>query len=89
MESIVSVVQSLGFPVACVIGLGIFVWKFVERIMDENKEREGKYQEMVSENNKALAEYGRNLATITSTLERMENKFEDCESRLVELGKKD
>jgi len=89
MDAVINIIQSLGFPIACVIGLGWFLWRFVERIMDENKEREAKYQEMVSENNKALTEYGRNLATITSTLERMENKFEDCESKLVELGKKD
>lgn len=85
MDAVINVIQSLGFPIACVIGLGWFLWRFVERIMDENKSREEKYQEMVSENNSALAEYGRNLTTITATLERMELRMESCENKIIEI----
>lgn len=76
MESIIQIIQTLGFPVACVIFLCLFVYKYINRIMDENKAREDRYQDMIQE-------YGSNLATITTTLERMENKLEKFEDDLT------
>lgn len=43
MESIIQIIQTLGFPVACVIFLCLFVYKYINRIMDENKAREDRY----------------------------------------------
>tara|TARA_R100000234_G_scaffold120045_1_gene105084 strand:- start:3129 stop:3479 length:351 start_codon:yes stop_codon:yes gene_type:complete len=34
MESAVSVITELGFPIAAALGLGIFVWKLINRIID-------------------------------------------------------
>ena len=46
-ETVIQIIQTLGFPIACVIGLGVFAYKFVERIQDENAARETKYQDML------------------------------------------
>lgn len=78
MENAISLIQTLGFPIACCVFLCWFVYKYINRIMDENKTREDKYQEIIQE-------YGKNIATITSTLERMENKMEGCEHSIVEI----
>ena len=34
MERAVSVITELGFPIAAALGLGIFVWKLINRIID-------------------------------------------------------
>ena len=34
MESAISVITELGFPIAAALGLGIFVWKLINRIID-------------------------------------------------------
>lgn len=78
MENAISLIQTLGFPIACCVFLCWFVYKYINRIMDENKTREDKYQEIIQE-------YGKNIATITSTLERMENKMEKFDDDLTEI----
>ena len=34
MDSIVSLITELGFPIAAALGLGMFVWKLINRIID-------------------------------------------------------
>ena len=34
MDDIVRLITELGFPVAAALGLGIFVWKLINRIID-------------------------------------------------------
>ena len=34
MDSIVQLITELGFPIAAAIGLGMFVWKLINRIID-------------------------------------------------------
>ena len=34
MNDIVTLITELGFPVAAAIGLGMFVWKLINRIID-------------------------------------------------------
>lgn len=82
LDTMISVFQTLGFPVACVVALMWFVYKYINRIMDENKHREENYQMMITE-------YGKNLATITSTLERMETKMEKFEDDLTVIKNRD
>ena len=34
MESAVALITELGFPIAAALGLGVFVWKLINRIID-------------------------------------------------------
>ena len=34
MDSAVSLITELGFPIAAALGLGAFVWKLINRIID-------------------------------------------------------
>ena len=38
----INIIQSLGFPIACVVACGWFIAKNVDRDRDESKEREDK-----------------------------------------------
>ena len=74
METVIQIVQTLGFPIACVIGLGVFAYKFVERIQDENAAREIKYQDM-------LVQYGAKMADIAEALAEIKNDISDLKNQ--------
>ena len=42
METAITLIQTLGFPIACVVALGLFAYYFITRIQDENLQRENK-----------------------------------------------
>ena len=39
MEEIVLVIQQLGFPIAAAVGLGVFVWKLIMKIINGMEEK--------------------------------------------------
>lgn len=75
METFLSVIQTVGFPIACVIGLSWFGAKYVGRIMDENKEREAKYQQM-------LVSYGEKMSQIAASLAEITNEVSDIKTHM-------
>lgn len=74
METVIQIIQTLGFPIACVIGLGVFAYKFVERIQDENAARETKYQDM-------LVQYGARMTDIAEALAEIKNDISDLKNQ--------
>ena len=81
MEAIITVVQTQGFPIACVIGLGFFIWKFVTRIQDENKQREENYQKREDNYQALLVTYGEKMAEISAALERITQDLNEMKAR--------
>ena len=77
MEQVMQIIQTLGFPIAIVIFLGFFCWKFIVRIMDENKERETCYRGM-------LTNYGEKMAEISKALVEIKNDMDDVKRTVVE-----
>lgn len=49
MEEIVQIIQNLGFPIACVVALAVFLYKLVTRDKDEAANRE---QRLIEANEK-------------------------------------
>lgn len=68
---ITEIVQTLGFPIACVIACGYFIYKMYVDSTDRNKEREEKLyttlgqvnstNKSISETNKEISETNRRL----------------------------
>lgn len=77
MEQAIQIIQTLGFPIAVVIFLGFFCWKFIIRIMDENKERETCYRDM-------LTNYGEKMAEISEALAEIKNDMGDVKRTVAE-----
>ena len=77
MEQAMQIIQALGFPIAIVIFLGFFCWKFIVRIMDENKERETCYRNM-------LTNYGEKMAEISKALVEIKNDIGDVKRTVAE-----
>ena len=77
MEQVMQIIQTLGFPIAIVIFLGFFCWKFIVRIMDENKERETCYRNM-------LTNYGEKMAALSKALVEIKNDIGDVKRTVAE-----
>ena len=54
MEDIVRLITELGFPVAAALGLGIFVWKLINRIIDGMESKIDVVDDKVNEQLKAM-----------------------------------
>ena len=53
MDDIVRLITELGFPVAAALGLGIFVWKLINRIIDGMESKIDVVDDKVNEQLKA------------------------------------
>ena len=54
MDDIVRLITELGFPVAAALGLGIFVWKLINRIIDGMESKIDVVDDKVNEQLKAV-----------------------------------
>ncbi len=54
MDDIVRLVTELGFPVAAALGLGVFVWKLINRIIDGMESKIDVVDDKVNEQLKAM-----------------------------------
>lgn len=71
LDAILNVISSVGFPIACAIALGIFIWKITITMITNQKEREDKLYDELAEcrviNEKAIttiAQYATRLESI-------------------------
>lgn len=76
LDAIVQVILDLGFPIACVIALGIFCWRMVDKLINQQKEREERLYEEIGEcrviNQKAIetiAQYAEKLDVIKDNID--------------------
>lgn len=46
-DAITQLISSVGFPIACTVFMGLFIYKFSNTVMSYNKEREDKLYEMI------------------------------------------
>ena len=72
MDDIVRLITELGFPVAAALGLGIFVWKLINRIIDGMESKKDVVDDKVNEQLKAMED-------------RLQTKLDAQQSILVSL----
>ena len=77
MDVVMQLVQTLGFPVAACIGVGVVFYKLLVRVMDENADREEKYQTM-------LTEYGAKMSEISKALVEIKKEENEGHRKLDE-----
>lgn len=70
METALQVFQTLGFPTACVLLLGYVGYKFLNRIMDENKNRESRYVDILETYSDRMNDIAQTLKEIQETLQK-------------------
>lgn len=79
-ETIVTLIQTLGFPIATAAVMIWYIGKIMNRNMDEAKEREANYQ-------KILLEYGARMEQISDVLLKVNGNLADARVEHKEIMK--
>lgn len=53
---VVTLIQTLGFPISCVVGIAIAFWQIIKSEREENSKREDRLYTMIENNTKAIQE---------------------------------
>ena len=91
-----TVIQNLGFPIACVVACGVFIYKLVIRDKDEAVDREKALQQSITDNTVALGkvadtieksnEVNSQLAETNRLLvDKMEDKLTDIDENVHKI----
>ena len=71
MTDAVTLIQTLGFPIAVAVALGWFIYKLVNRDKDEAKAREERMANALKEASQAIHESTKTNAALAATNELM------------------
>ena len=89
LEAILNIISSVGFPIACAIALGIFIWKITVVMITNQKEREDKLYDELAEcrsvNEKAIAtiaQYADSLSNIQQDVGHIKNDITIINTKL-------
>lgn len=70
MDAWTQLISTVGFPIACVIGLGYFVYTIYKNMTTENQQREDKLYELIERsntNNEKLVEVNQEFVKVLET----------------------
>ena len=76
---IIQMIQSLGFPVACVIACGLFIYKTTQQTREDNLRRE----ERTAQQQDKLAD---TLDKATDTIDRINTRLDIIEHKIDNLA---
>lgn len=77
IASIQQIITTLGFPIACVIALGFFVWKVWQQNTNNAKEREDRLFQQIDKFSISLDNFNTTLIKIDTRLEAVEKKIDN------------
>lgn len=53
-DELVTVISNLGFPIACVIGMGLFIVWYIKKVEADHDTREKELQQTITTNTEAI-----------------------------------
>lgn len=92
----VEIIQTLGFPIFCVVACGFFIYKIIVRDKDEAIQRENKLHESVLAGAQALDKVANTIQETNNTnkelsetnrllVEKMEDKLVDIDNKVDKI----
>lgn len=75
---IVEIISTLGFPIACVVALGFFIWK----VYQQSVVREEKLMSEITENRKINTKFSEIIAQYEITLGEIKTDVKDIKETL-------
>ena len=88
LQDTINVIQSLGFPVFCVLALGALVWKGFDRITTANQDREQKLYMMLGETREQLQKAIEVNASFVEILSDMRSDVASVQDDIVKIKTK-
>lgn len=85
VNDITNIISSVGFPIACAVGLGIFIYKAYEKISEMNQLREQKLYEMLDETQKQLKKATEINASFVEVLSDFRNDITKIQDDIQEI----
>ena len=85
MEQFTEIMSSFGFPVACVIALGWFIWYFFKESKDESRERENSLADFIRRSQEINAQFAEIIAKYEVKLDEIHKDIEDIKEDISEL----
>lgn len=76
MEGWVQVLQSVGFPIFCVLALGYFVYSSYQKMITDTKEREDKLYTMLASAQSTISSAVENNVKLAAQIEIMQRNVE-------------
>ena len=76
MEAWVEVLQSVGFPIFCVLALGYFVYSSYQKMIADTKEREDKLYAMLTSAQATISSAVENNVKLAAQIEIMQKNVE-------------
>ncbi len=68
INTLSTIIANLGFPIACVVGLGTYVFKTTNNQQEENLKRENRLYEIIEKQSEQLSEVKIALENLNDTL---------------------
>lgn len=84
LNTLIELVSTLGFPIACVIALGFFIWK----IYNQSITREEKLMTEITENRLVNEKAIATIALFAERFSRIENDVESIKNDIVVIKEK-
>jgi F0F1-type ATP synthase membrane subunit b/b' len=84
IDGATQIISTVGFPIFCVLVLGLFIWKAFNMVMQNNKEREAKLYDTIAEIRGQLKEASATNASFVKILENMSRDIEDIKDKIKE-----
>ena len=80
LDSIITLISNVGFPIVCVLALGWFVYKSYDRIMTNNQTREDKLYEMIGKTQAQLDQAQKTNARFLGVLDQINKDTEQMKT---------
>lgn len=84
-NDIVNIISSVGFPIACAMGLGIFIYKAYEKISEMNQLREQKLYDMLYQTQEQLKKATEINASFVEVLSDFRNDITKIQDDIQEI----
>lgn len=85
MEQFTEIMSSFGFPVACVIALGWFIWYFFKQSKEESQQRESSLADFIRRSQEINAGFAEIIAKYEVKLDEIHKDIEDIKADISEL----
>lgn len=85
MDDIINIINNLGVPVACLVFLGYACFKFINMMIENNKEREMKLYDLNAKTSEQLTIAQENNAKFIAVLETLQNSIKKQEEDIDDI----
>lgn len=82
ISGVTGLISSVGFPIFCVLALGYFVWKAFNMVMENNKERESKLYDTITDVRAQLKASAETNASFVKVLEAMSEDIDEIKHKI-------